>query len=140
MLRKPYVIGRHMYSNAIRVNDVARINAEGYLTKSIWTRAGGDTKLARGEAMFRGQCLACHTVDGYRSMRRLLGERNREAIGNLLTIFHEHKSDSPYRAFMPALAGTKEEIAALGDYLATLNAGNIAKSKGKNAPANVARN
>jgi mono/diheme cytochrome c family protein len=138
MLRKPYVIGRHMYSNAIRVNDVAKLNSEGYLTKSIWTRASGDTKLARGEAMFRGQCLACHTVDGYRSMRRLLGERNREAIGNLLTILHEHKSDSPYRAFMPALAGTKEEIAALGDYLATLNAGNIAKSKEKATPAKVA--
>lgn len=84
--------------------------------------------------------MACHnTVYGYRSMKHLLGERNREAIGNLLTVLHEHKADSPYRSFMPALAGTKEEITALGDYLATLNAGNIAKAKDKPAPAKVAQ-
>jgi len=121
-LRKPYVIGRYMFSNGVRVASVDKLNAEGYLTHSFWTRRGGDPKLARGEAMFRGQCMACHTVNGYRSMKHLIGERNREAIGNLLKLLHDYKPDSPYRAFMPRLAGTKEEIAALGDYLATLNA------------------
>ena len=122
MLRKPYVIGQYMYSSAVRVNDVAKLNAEGYLTHSLWTRPSGDAVLARGETMFRGQCLACHTTNAYRSMKRLLGERNRETIGSLLTVLHEHKPDSPYRSFMPALVGTNEEIAALGDYLATLRA------------------
>ncbi|MCX6910363.1 MAG: cytochrome ubiquinol oxidase subunit I [Verrucomicrobia bacterium] len=121
-LRKPYVIGRYMFSNGVRVASVDKLNADGYLTHSFWTRQGGDEKLAKGEAMFRGQCMACHTVNGYRSMKHLIGERNREAIGNLLTLLHGYKPDSPYRAFMPRLAGTKEEIAALGDYLATLNA------------------
>ena len=120
LLRKPYVIGDHMYANAVRVHDVAKLNAEGYLTHSPWTRTTGDTSLARGEAMFRGQCLSCHTVDGYRSMRRLLGDRNREAIGSLLTVLHEHKPDSPYLAYMPALAGTNDEVKALGDYLSSL--------------------
>ncbi|MCX7824059.1 MAG: cytochrome ubiquinol oxidase subunit I [Verrucomicrobiae bacterium] len=128
-LRKPYVIGRHMYSNGVRVTDVPKLNAEGYLTRSPWKVATHDTKLARGEAMFRGQCMACHTVDGYRSIKRLLGERNREAIGNLLTILHEHKPDSPYRAFMPPLVGTKDEIEALGDYLATLTAPEAAEAE-----------
>ena len=65
--------------------------------------------------------MACHTVDGYRSMKRLLGQRNREGIDSLLAMLHEHKPDSPYRAFMPWLAGTKEEIAALAAYLTTLS-------------------
>ncbi len=135
-LRKPYVIGRYMFSNGVRLATVDKINAEGYLPNSLWTRAGGNSVQAKGEAMFRGQCMACHTIDGYRSMKRLLGERNREAIGNLLTLLHDYKPDSPYRAFMPRLAGTKEEIAALGDYLATLNppAAPPLASPGKAAP------
>ena len=36
MLRKPYVIGRWMYSNGVRVPYVARINQEGYLAHSMW--------------------------------------------------------------------------------------------------------
>lgn len=139
MLRKPYVIGQHMYANAVRVQDVAKLNAQGYLTHSTWVRTQGDTTLARGEAMCRGQCLACHTVDGYRSMKRLLGERNREAIGSVLTMLHEHKADSPYRSYMPALVGTNEEIKALGDYLASLNASPPPASKDKPAKPSVAQ-
>jgi len=120
MLRKPYIVGRHLFANGLRVQEVAGKNAAGYLSGSVWIRAGGVAKLARGEAMFRGQCLACHTPDAYRSMKRLLAGRNREAIGNLLAMLHEYKSDSPYRAFMPPLVGTEDEIEALGDFLATL--------------------
>jgi cytochrome bd ubiquinol oxidase subunit I len=129
LLRKPYVIGQHMFANGVRVNDVDKLKKDGYLTHSLWTRTGDNANLARGEAMFRGQCLACHTTDGYRSIKRLLGERNREAIGNFLTVLHDYKADSPYRSFMPALAGTPDEVTALGDYLATLNAKNAAKDK-----------
>jgi mono/diheme cytochrome c family protein len=71
--------------------------------------------------MFRGQCMSCHTQDGYRSMIRLLQNRDRQAIGSLLSILHTHAPDSPYRAYMPPLVGTSQEIDALGDYLATLS-------------------
>ena len=118
MLRKPYVIGRHMFSNGMRARDVAEANARGYLRQSLWV--ADNKSLSRGEAMFRGQCLACHTRDAYRPMKRLLAGRNREAIGNLLAMLHDYKPDSPYRAFMPPLVGTLEEINALGDYLATV--------------------
>jgi cytochrome d ubiquinol oxidase subunit I len=50
----------------------------------------------------------------------VLAGRNREAIGNLLAMLHDYKPDSPYRAFMPPLVGTTNEITALGDYLASL--------------------
>ncbi|HLP09797.1 MAG TPA: cytochrome ubiquinol oxidase subunit I [Opitutaceae bacterium] len=122
MLRKPYVIGQHMYSNGIRKADIPRLNREGYLTKSLWVADVRPANLARGEAMFRGQCLACHTLDTTRPIKQLLAGRDRASIGNLLTILHENKPESPYRAFMPPLAGTSDEVAALGDYLATLNA------------------
>jgi len=121
LLRKPYVVVRYMYSNGVRVQDAARFNREGFLTRSLWA-AGAASLEKRGEAMFRGQCMACHTRKGYRSMRRLLAGRNEESIGNLLRTLHEHKEDSPYRAFMPPLVGTEEEIAALKTYLAKLAA------------------
>jgi mono/diheme cytochrome c family protein len=121
-LRKPYVVGGHMYSNGVRKKWIEKYNQQGYLTQSLWTRTGKevDAKAAMGEAMFRGQCKSCHTTDAYRSMKRLLAGRNREAIGNVLKMLHE--SAPPYNRYMPPLVGTKEEIAALGDYLATLTA------------------
>jgi mono/diheme cytochrome c family protein len=192
MLRKPYVIGEHMYSNGIRktpvqtaqgqMSEVEKFNRVGYLTDTIWATPGehvawaladqqqvpramfastaagmdvssnlgrahfvagkadpfGDTgpaartegepvipspareTLARGQLMFRGQCLACHTVDGYRSMREFLKGRDRESIKNVLTMLHEYKEDSHYRAFMPPLVGTSGEIDALAIYLERL--------------------
>ncbi|MDX9973082.1 MAG: cytochrome ubiquinol oxidase subunit I, partial [FCB group bacterium] len=160
MLRKPYVIGQHMYSNGIRVKgDVERFNRDGYLATTPWATdaerenwsridalapaqpvvqpastgqppapqpavnlndADRQAILARGELMFRGQCMACHTVNGYRSIRTLLGGRDREAVGNILKMLQEHKADSPYHAYMPQLVGTAPEINALGDYLANL--------------------
>lgn len=120
MLRKPYVIGRHMFANGVRTDAAAALNQTGYLAHSLWTRGTGDPQLAKGQAMFRGQCMSCHTTDAYRSMKTLLAGRNREAIGNLLAMLHDYKPDSPYRAFMPPLVGVPNEINALGDYLATL--------------------
>jgi mono/diheme cytochrome c family protein len=64
--------------------------------------------------------MACHTVNGYRSIRTLLGGRDRESVGNILKMLQEHKADSPYHAYMPQLVGTAPEINALGDYLANL--------------------
>jgi cytochrome bd-type quinol oxidase subunit 1 len=123
MMRKPYSIARHMYSNGIRQASVAKINQDGYLTKSHWTRpaTGSETSpdvvLAKGEAMFRGQCLACHTATGYRAINKYLKGREHASIKMLVTTLHEYAEDSPYRKYMPQLAGKEDEIAALVDYL-----------------------
>jgi cytochrome bd-type quinol oxidase subunit 1/mono/diheme cytochrome c family protein len=143
MLRKPFVIARHMYSNGVRLSQVGKFNAEGYLTRSAIVRAEDKQAwaaldaagaaatnapnyhaqmLTRGQLMFRGQCLACHTVDGYRSMRDFLATRDHKGIANILTMLHEHKPDSAYSVFMPPLVGTSNEIAALNLYLDTLTA------------------
>lgn len=120
MLRKPYVIGRYMYSNGTRVASVADRNRDGYLPHVLWVRQNVSPNWARGEAMYRGQCGSCHTLTGYRSLERLLAGRDRTSIANLLNMLHEHKPDSPYRRFMPPLTGTPGEISDLVDYLNTL--------------------
>ena len=121
LLRKPYVVVDYMYSNGIRsvainrdgqaIREVDRFNDRGYLADSIWVRdseraawtgqATGATSagapnaatLARGELMFRGQCMACHTTNGYRSMRTLLRERNEQAIRNIVAMLHKHEDE-----------------------------------------------
>jgi mono/diheme cytochrome c family protein len=118
-LRKPYVIGRHMYSNGVRTRDVARFNETGYLKNPMWTVNArvANTNLITGETMFRSQCMSCHTKDGYRSIQRLIGGRNKESVMSLLKILHDFKPDSPYRAYMPPLVGSAQEIDALAEYL-----------------------
>jgi mono/diheme cytochrome c family protein len=127
MLRKPFVIGRHMYSNGVRVKATETLpqRETSYLASSPWLNKDvTNSTLVMGEAMFRGQCASCHTRDVYRSMKKLTAQRNREAIGSVLTMLHEHSTNSIYRAYMPPLVGTSNEITALGDYLASLNATN----------------
>ena len=112
MIRKPFTVGQYIYSDGVRRSQLAGFNLTGYVTDSPWNQA-----MNPGELMFRGQCMNCHTVDGYRSMRRLMNGRDRKSIGNMLTVLHETPATSPYRNFMPPLVGTKQEIDALGDYL-----------------------
>ena len=117
MLRKPYVIGRHMFSNGVRVSYVARINEQGYLKNSAWVWNGSPSSYSRGEAIFRGECGSCHTLSGYRPMRSLLAGRDRTNIGNFINMLHDYKADSPYRRFMPPMVGNTQDIADLTDYL-----------------------
>ena len=140
MLRKPYVVGRYMFSNGVRVAEVAQLNQTGYLAHSLWTgpaQANAPT-LAAGQAMFRGQCMNCHTPDAYRSMKRLLAGNNREAIQAKLKMLHEYKPDSLYRVYMPALAGTPAEIDALADYLTVLVAPKPSPARTNALPATAA--
>jgi cytochrome bd-type quinol oxidase subunit 1/mono/diheme cytochrome c family protein len=138
MLRKPYVIGRWMYSNGVRVPYVDRINKEGYLAHSNWVWQGPpmmldklvppgtpfythesdpDYSYSRGEAIFRGECGSCHTLSGYRPLKDLLAGRDRANIGSFITMLHEYKPDSPYRRFMPPMVGTKQDVDDLTGYL-----------------------
>jgi cytochrome bd-type quinol oxidase subunit 1 len=117
MLRKPFVIGRWMYSNGVRVPYVNRINQEGYLAHSNWVWNHSDSSYSRGEAIFRGECGSCHTLDGYRPLKTLLAGRDRANIGNFVQMLHEYKPDSPYHRFMPPMSGTKQDVDDLANYL-----------------------
>lgn len=117
MLRKPFVVGNWMYSNGVRVPAVSQINQQGYLKHSLWTWGNGATSYSRGEAIFRGECGSCHTMDGYRPIRQLLAGRNNEGIRNIVVMLHEYKPDSPYRKFMPPMTGTDQDVNDLVNYL-----------------------
>ncbi len=117
MLRKPYVIGHWMYSNGVRMPYVGRINQQGYLARSNWVWNGSDASYSRGEAIFRGECGSCHTMDGYRPMRQLLSGRDRANIGSFVTMLHDYKPDMPYRRFMPPMVGTQQDVNDLTEFL-----------------------
>ena len=119
MLRKPYVIGRWMYSNGVRVPYAIKIDndPQGYLAHSNWVWNGADTSYSRGEAIFRGECGSCHTLNGYRPLVTLLNGRDRTNIESFITMLHEYKPDSPYHRFMPPMVGSKGDVADLANYL-----------------------
>ena len=87
---------RPFYHPLPETGDPYRALANGYLAQSPWVPAADQQAWAaldaqgatatnaadyhaqmgtRGQFMFRGQCLACHTVDGYRSMRGFLASQ-----------------------------------------------------------------
>jgi mono/diheme cytochrome c family protein len=119
MLRKPYVIGRWMYSNGVRVPYVAKINAQGYLAESTWVWNGSTSSYSHGEAIFRGECGSCHTLQGYRPLAHLLEGRDRANIHNFIVMLHDTdpRHDSPYRKFMPPMVGTDQDVNDLTDFL-----------------------
>jgi cytochrome d ubiquinol oxidase subunit I len=136
MLRKPYVIGNWMYSNGVRVPYVDRINQLGYLAHSEWVWNNSDSSYSRGEAIFRGECGSCHTMDGYRPIRQLLSGRDRANIGSFVTMLHEYKPDMPYRRFMPPMVGTPQDVNDLTDFL---NAKVNPPAPGKQTPIQTAQ-
>jgi len=117
MLRKPYVVVDHMYSNGIRENEVEQFGEEGYLHASPWLAEDKRDVETVGELMLRGQCLNCHTRRGYRSLEELLGGRGLDAVMQILSVLREGGEHSPYSAYMPPLVGTDEEIEALAKVL-----------------------
>jgi hypothetical protein len=65
--------------------------------------------------------MICHTTDGYRSMKKLLGERDLEGIKTFLLMMRETDPDkNSYLNIMPPLVGTDKEVEALAEYLVTL--------------------
>ena len=137
--RKPFVIRDHMFTNGILVGEIADLNVRGVLSKAAWAGRGveehGADAVARGRAVYRAQCSACHTLDGYLSMRKILGRFDADALPTVLATMRE--DGDAYAAarsagarapaigrlnypFMPPLVGTDQEADALAKYLASL--------------------
>jgi cytochrome bd ubiquinol oxidase subunit I len=124
--RKPFVIRDVMYSNGIRVDQLAGYQKEGFLAQNAWARAfaasKGNTDLARGEALVRSQCFACHTREGYRSLKNLMASYSPEdSVGLIQGLRELDPAMNPYLDRMPPFAGTEQEAEWAGKYLSTLN-------------------
>jgi len=117
-VRKPYIIYDYMYANTLRLEDVDRVRQAGVLRSALWVRHHEVTLVdpARsGEDVFRVQCAACHTVDGYNSIRFAVKGWSRQMIDYQLLHLNELKG------FMPPFVGTEEERRALAKWLVELN-------------------
>ena len=114
VLRKPFVVRGVVYSSGVRVEQVPELQTAGYLPAAVWAsefaHANGDTELARGEAIFRSQCMACHTRSGYRGLDKLMGVRDLDAtVGFLKMLRSTNPTENTYIAFMPPFVGTEAE-------------------------------
>jgi mono/diheme cytochrome c family protein len=112
-VRKPYVIYGYMYGNGMRVADAEQIaNDGGILASARWVQhKTAEANVAVGEDVFRVACRSCHTLDGYRGLRKpLMGldeDYTYELIGRLPFL----------RGAMPPFAGNDTERRALAKYL-----------------------
>lgn len=121
MLRKPYVIYNYMYSNGIRKTEVPELQKKNFFNATRWHTASADP-VAQGKTVFKYQCMSCHTESGYRSMKKLLGERDKEAIVSFLELMKEtDPKKNPYSGLMPPFVGDQEDMDKLATYLASIN-------------------
>lgn len=117
-VRKPYIIYDYMYANGVLASDVEKFNEEGFLPHMSLlgvTEVTDSNVYEAGRALYQGQCLSCHTIDGWRTKRAFadrLDGWSEEAIATYVSNVHE------VRPFMPPFVGTEKELEALAHYLA----------------------
>ncbi len=123
-IRKPYVIGEYMYSNAIRVEDIPLLQRDGILTYAAYARVHEVTPtnmLVAGEDLFLLTCSKCHTTNGinnitekfemmYGGKGTALGDKGK-AMGTYIQNMHNA------RYFMPPFPGNEKEMKALVTYI-----------------------
>ncbi|MBD8003705.1 c-type cytochrome [Bacillus norwichensis] len=117
-VRKPYIIYDYMYANGVLAKNEELYKKEGYLKHSTFstvTEITEDNRAEAGMELYRGQCMSCHTVDGWREKRAFkqrLDGWDEESIASYIQTLHET------RPFMPPFVGTEDELDALAHYLA----------------------
>lgn len=117
-IRKPFIIYDYMYANGMLASRAEEIKEEGYLANAVWAKHDNvdeyTSKAEAGRDIFVGQCIVCHTVDGWRSTRSMNVRVNgwtEQNIIDFVPAMHQ------VRTSMPPFIGTEEEIEALAAYL-----------------------
>ena len=137
-VRKPFVIAEQMFSNGVLVSEIDKLNEKGILSKAVWaTKEAGGRSVPLGEAVFRAECSSCHTRDGYLGIRKIASAMDADFAAMFLTAMRDDganwkaraagKDVKPDYAFMPPFVGTDEELNALAQWLASLNAPQVAE-------------
>lgn len=112
--RYPYVINGYIYANDVPAAQMELIAANGVARTSPWVDASSANPQAYGRQLFVVECGSCHSVDGYRGMRRFARGWDTKFGGELLLHL------PVIRETMPPFAGDGNDRAALGSYLASL--------------------
>jgi mono/diheme cytochrome c family protein len=113
-VRKPWVINGVIYANDIRSDAIAPMQADGAAAHAKFVAV--DARATDyGRQLFVLQCSACHSIDGYRSLRKRVSGWDAEFAKEMLA--HMDKTRAP----MPQFGGNEADRVALGNYLASLN-------------------
>jgi len=116
-IRKPYVVRGFMFSNGVPLKAITNKPLKRSFTAEMRFKPSDSTL---GEQMFVGQCMACHTMDGYRSLsKRLKGMDAKTIHESILLEMQKPGKENRYYKVMPPVIGTDEELKALSDYLYT---------------------
>ena len=119
MARKPFAIGSYIYSNDLRVAEMASLGTGGFRRQREVDRTGPADQVAQGRQMFAMQCGMCHSVDGYRAMTPRVHGWGAEFATDVL----QHLP--LMRGTMPPFAGNEQDRVAVGAYLATLSPASV---------------
>jgi len=114
-VRKPWVINGYIYANGLRVSELAEYQQAGFTREAKFTSSDDLTSIEYGHDLFVSQCSSCHTVDGYRAMRKRVVGWDPTLAKEMLAHIHM------LRGAMPQFAGNEQDRAALGKYLSSLN-------------------
>jgi len=112
--RRPFVINQYRYSNGIALAQMDQLN-QGFLANSKWStihEVTPDNLAQAGAELFKFQCYACHTVDGFNNdIRSRTAQSTFNGEVKYIDKIHER------RPFMPPFVGTDMEKKALAAYL-----------------------
>ena len=116
MARKPWLVYKVIYSNALWKSqaDDAEWMKKSFLEKSKWQQGITPLSAEHGEALFRLQCGACHTSDGYRSLKTRTVLHTEESLYNWFDTMAS-------TGVMPPFSGDSRDRAALTAWLLALN-------------------
>ena len=138
-IRKPYIIGRYMYANGLRVADYPLLARDGLLAHATYSNplteaekatvpagmAADDRQdalahLQRGKDVFMNACSRCHTTHGVNSLaghlQRMFGDQPWTPA--LTTDYVENMHNA--QPYMPPFPGTRSELLDLASYLQQL--------------------
>ncbi|HOT74443.1 MAG TPA: cytochrome ubiquinol oxidase subunit I [Candidatus Wallbacteria bacterium] len=119
-VRKPYTLYNRMYSNSIYVDkhNNPEIDPAGFLANLKWCdikKIDDSNLLAAGREIYRYQCQACHSIEGYNAIRPLVKYWSADFCeASLLKL-------NTLKKFMPPFFGNDDERRALAHYLFSLN-------------------
>ena len=113
--RKPFAIAGYIYSNDIRLAELASLGTTGFAASSKWINRPPADETTQGKQMFAIQCGACHSVDGYRAMTTRVHGWDPQFAADIL----QHLP--LLRGTMPPFAGNEQDRVAVGSYLASLS-------------------
>ena len=105
-VRKPFLIHSHLFSNGLRVAEIAEVNQRGVLAAAGWAgHAAAADPADTGRQVFRAQCASCHTLDGYQSIREAL-----PSVADALAVAADDPAGSGARAYRAQCAACHRDM------------------------------